>query len=680
MISAKKIICSLLLTGGIVTSSVCAQETSLVNNSQSPYVKLTGLNMTDVQWTDGFWADRFEVCKDTMVPFMWSVLNNPDVSHSFRNFEIAAGLETGSHDGPPFHDGDFYKWFEAAAMVYSVTKDKELDELMDKIITTIGEAQREDGYIHTPVNIEQRKHPENISEFAERLDFETYNLGHLMTAGCVHYRATGKKNLLDIAVKATEYLYNFYKKASPELARNAICPSHYMGVMEMYRTTREPRYLELAENLVEIRNLVENGADHNQDRIPFREQDKAEGHAVRANYLYAGVADVIAETGDTTLMKPLENIWKDLVYRKMYITGACGALYDGVSPDGTTYDQPIIQQVHQAYGRDYQLPNMTAHNESCANIGNMMWNWRMLELTGDCKYADIVETTLYNSILSAVSLDGKRFFYTNPLCVNHDLLYTLRWSKDREEYISLCNCCPPNVVRTVAEVSNYMYSIGDNALWCHLYSGNHLDTKTKEGSSLILNQKTDYPWDGRILLEIQKAPKSEYAINLRIPSWCDEAHVKINGKVWDGTAKPGTYATVTGKWKKGDIVELELPMRAKLMAANPLVEESRNQVAVQRGPVVYCLESPDYDASTSIFDIAVPANIDLKPQKIQMENSEITVLVGTGVLNKKQDWNNSLYQEIGGEEKMQFPVRFIPYYAWNNRGASDMTVWVPVIR
>ncbi len=677
----KRVLPSFLIVVASVFSGfqLKAQEKSLINTSQSPYVKMNNIDMDDVQWTDGFWAERFDVCKKTMVPFMWSILNDPEISHSFRNFEIAAGHEDGVHSGPPFHDGDFYKWFESAAMVYAVTKDKELDKLMDKIIAIIGEAQREDGYIHTPVNIEQRQHPEQKKEFAERLDFETYNLGHLMTAACIHYRVTGKTTMLDLAKKATDYLYDFYKKSSAELARNAICPSHYMGVVEMYRTTREPRYLELAEKLIEIRDLVENGSDHNQDRIPFREQHEAIGHAVRANYMYAGVADVVAETGDTTLLKPLELIWEDLVNRKMYITGACGALYDGVSPDGTTYDQPTIQQVHQAYGRDYQLPNITAHNESCANIGNMIWNWRMLQITGEERYADVMEQTLYNSVLSAVSLDGKRFFYTNPLCVNNDLPYTLRWSKDREEYITLCNCCPPNVARTVAEVSNYAYSVSEKGLWCHMYSGNKLDTKLKDGSRVELEQITNYPWDGDIKITMNKVPKNAFSMYMRIPSWCGSAKLMVNGNSVDAVVTPGKYAEVNRSWKKGDVVELILPMEAKLIEANPLVEETRNQVAVKRGPIVYCLESPDVDGAR-IFDIALPSDIKLTPEETVISDSKITTLVGEANLTKEKDWSNQLYREISTGDATKVKVRLIPYYAWDNRGKSEMTVWIPLAR
>jgi len=426
--------------------SINAQNSGLTNTSSSKFAKMNSTNIDAVKWTNGFWAERFSVYKDTMILSMWKTLDNPDISHSYRNFEVAAGEVEGEHWGPPFHDGDFYKWLESVASVYAITKDPKLDALMDKIIATIVKVQRADGYIHTPViiaemhkGIDTHKVDNTVigtkvgdatkGAFNNRLNFETYNLGHLMMAGIIHKRATGKTTLFNAAVKATDFLCHFYETASAELARNAICPSHYMGVVEMYRATGNPRYLTLAKDLIDIRGMVESGTDDNQDRIPFRKQKQAMGHAVRANYLYAGVADVYAETGEQALMDNLESIWTDITTRKMYVTGACGALYDGTSPDGTNYTPDSIQKVHQSYGRAYQLPNSTAHNETCANIGNMLFNWRMLQVTGNAKYADVLETALYNSVLSGVSLDGKRFFYTNPLRISSNFPYTLRWPK-----------------------------------------------------------------------------------------------------------------------------------------------------------------------------------------------------------------------------------------------------------
>jgi uncharacterized protein len=656
-----------------------AQNKSLMNTSNSPFAKLSAVNIDDVTWTKGFWADRFQVCKDSMIPNMWRVFDDPAIAHSYRNFEIAAGLEKGEHEGPPFHDGDFYKWLEGVASVYAITKDKKLDQLMDEIIVTIGKSQRADGYIHTPVMIEERKSGHK-SEFSDRLNFETYNMGHLMTAGCVHYRATGKTSLLDIAKKATDYLYDFYKKSSPELARNAVCPSHYMGVIEMYRTTKDPRYLELAKSLINIRGMVENGTDDNQDRIPFKQQKKAIGHAVRANYLYAGVADVYAETGEDSLFNCLTSIWDDVVNRKMYITGACGALYDGTSPDGTSYEPKEVQKIHQAYGRDYQLPNTTSHNESCANIGNMIWNYRMLQVTGQAKYADIMELTLYNSILAGVSLNGKKFFYANPLRVSDDTPFKLRWSKEREEYIKLCNCCPPNTVRTIAEVSNYVYSISDKGVYVNLYGSNNLSAVLKDGSSLKLAQETDYPWDGNIKIKLQQTSGKVFSIFLRIPGWCDDAKLLINGKASSIKLISGEYAELNGKWSKGDQIELVLPMPIKLIESNPLVEETRNQVAVKRGPVVYCLESMDVLKGSRIFEVAIPLKNDLKPKHMIIDHTDMVCLEGTAKRIENSGQKGQLYHEVSELAAQSIPVRLVPYYAWGNRGHSEMTVWMPLSR
>ncbi len=666
--------------------------------AHSKYAKMVNAPLGAVKWTGGFWGERFNVYSNTSLQSMWATWSNPDISHGFRNFEIAAGTCEGEHWGPPFHDGDMYKWLEAVAAVYAVNKDPELDALMDKFIEQVVKAQRADGYIHTPVIIEERNkgidtHSEHRDQtvigtkvgaedekgaFANRLNFETYNLGHLMMAGITHYRATGKRTLFDAAIKATDFLCHFYETASAELARNAICPSHYMGVVEMYRATGNPRYLELSKNLIDIRGMVENGTDDNQDRIPFREQYNAMGHAVRANYLYAGVADVYAETGEAQLMKNLTSIWNDIVNRKMYVTGACGALYDGTSPDGTCYEPDSIQKVHQSYGRAYQLPNSTAHNETCANIGNMLFNWRMLESTGDAKYADIVETALYNSVLSGVSLDGKRYFYTNPLRLSDDFPYTLRWPRERQEYIS-CFCCPPNTLRTICEAQNYAYTVSENALWCNLYGQSELTTKLGK-HDLEVSQVTGYPYDGKVMLTFRAVPKKqEMALHLRIPAWCDRATVKVNGEVVDVPVKANTYATLNRVWKKGDVVELDMEMRVKLMESNPLVEETRNQVVVKRGPLVYCLEGMDVADGRRIDDVLIPSTIQFTPTEITIDGSKMIALDGEARLMDEASWDNVLYREVGKADRT-VKIRLIPYFAWGNRGKSEMTVWMPLAK
>jgi len=674
-IMRKILICCLIFLIS-TTQRLDAQEKSLTNTSKSAYAKLRSVDMGDVQWTKGFWANRYQICKDSMVPNIWRVYTDANISHAFKNFEIAAGLDTGSYKGPTFHDGDFYKTLEAVASMYASTKDKKLDAIMDNAIEVIGKAQRDDGYIYTKSTIEQ-KNAGNTKRFADRLSFEAYNMGHLMTTACVHYRATGKTSLLNIAKKAADYLYRFYDTASAETARNAICPSHYMGLIELYRTTGDKKYETLAKKLIDIRGVAM-GTDDNSDRYPLRKMEEVQGHAVRANYLFAGAADLYTETGDPTLLPALDRMWDDVVNHKMYITGGCGALYDGVSNDGTSYNPSDVEKVHQAYGRQYQLPNLTAHNETCANIGNVLWNWRMLQFTGDAKYADVMELALYNSVLSGISLDGTKFLYTNPLAVSDELPFKQRWSRDREPYISLSNCCPPNVVRTIAEVSNYMYSVSSEGLWLNLYGGNTLTTKLDDGSTLKVAQQTNYPWDGNINLTIEESRLNPYSIFLRIPGWCHHATILVNGKTLNTKITGGEYATVKRSWKKGDRLQLRLDMPATLIEANPLVEETRNQVAVKRGPIVYCVESVDLDKKNSVFAIAIPSNATFKFASMKIDNADVMVLQTTAKKMNEEHWNDQLYKEMPKKPAQDVSIKLVPYFAWGNRGHAEMSVWLPV--
>lgn len=652
-------------------------QKGLMNTTASPYAKRNSVDLGSVQWTKGFWAERFEVCKHAMVPHLWDTYHDADLCHSFKNFEIAAGLDTGSFKGPSFHDGDFYKTLEAVAGLYATTRDPKLNTMMDEAIAVIAKAQRPDGYVYTKSIIEQ-KQTGKTQMFDDKLSFEAYNFGHLMTAACVHYRATGKTTLLQVAGKAADFLIGFYNNATPEQARNAICPSHYMGIIELYRTTHDQKYLALAKKLIDIRGKTE-GTDDNSDRVPFRDMKRVVGHAVRANYLFAGVADVYAETGDTSLLNTLNRMWDDVVNKKMYITGGCGALYDGVSVDGISYNPDTVQKIHQAYGKNYQLPNLSAHNETCANIGNVLWNRRMLSVTGDAKYADIVELALYNSVLSGISMDGDKFFYTNPLAASAKYPYHLRWEGGREKYIALSNCCPPNAVRTIAEVNNYMYSIADEGVYIDMYGGNVLQTKLKDGSAIALEQQTNYPWDGNILVTVKEAPATATAIFLRIPGWCKKATLTVNGKAVSQPLNASSYVQLKQQWKKGDKIALVLDMPATLIESNPLVEETRNQVAVKRGPIVYCLESTDLQNGVTVDNILVPASIQLQPTPMKIDGGAVMALEGQARLLQQNNWNNTLYKELNTTAK-PVTVKWIPYYAWANRGASDMNVWLPVSR
>jgi DUF1680 family protein len=669
-------ICVSIVASCLGGGNLSGASRGITNTSASPYVKLRSVDINAVRWMGGFWADRFEWCHKVVIPNMWKLLENPQISHAFENFLVAAGVKQGTHRGPKWHDGDFYKWLEAVTFVYATTQDAELDGQMDRIIDIIGKAQRDDGYIHTPVIISQRQEHSQTTELRNRLDFETYNMGHLMTCACTHYRATGKTSLLDIAKKAADFLYRVYKNSPRNLANNAICPSHYMGVVELYRTVGDPRYLELAKGLIDIRDLVEEGTDQNQDRIPFRRQTQAVGHAVRANYLYAGVADVFAETGDKSLLNALEEIWRDVVYRKMYVTGATGALYDGASPDGSkAYSS--IQLVHQAYGRAYQLPNITAYNESCATVGFILWNWRMLAVTAKTCFTDCLELALYNGVLATISLDGKKFFYTNPLRRVNDLPFELRWSRKREPYIS-CFCCPPNTLRAVAEVAAYAYSMSDDGVWVNLYGSNLLDTRLLNGAPIRLKQQTEYPWEGTIHITVENAPQKQFSLYLRIPGWAEDSYATVNGKLVGNNLESEQYFEIRRLWSTGDRIKLVLPMTVQLLEAHPLVEEARNQVAVRRGPIVYCLESIDLPDAVEITKVAISSTTQFQSRSAKELLGGVTVLEGRARVLSGSGWGKTLYRKISPQEPKTIDLRLIPYYAWGNRGNSEMTVWIPL--
>jgi DUF1680 family protein len=670
-----------------------------LGQTSSRHAVCAPVGLADARWTTGFWADRFATCREGLIPAMGEVMEGTRHSQFLHNFRIAAGqgfggetpptlLETGRRRGPPWNDGDFYKWLEAVAAVYAVTQDRALDRRLDAAIEILAKAQRRDGYLHTPVLIKQRN-GEEAKPFEDRLDFEMYNFGHLFTAACVHHRATGKRNLLAVATRAADFLCEAFAKPTPRLARNAVCPSHYMGVVELYRVTGDLKYLRLAKTLLAMRDLVADGGDDNQDRLPLRQHTEAVGHAVRANYLYAGVADLVMETGDRELLGTLVKVWDNVATRKLYVTGGCGALFDGASPDGAK-QQKAITRVHQAYGRNYQLPNSTAHNETCAAAGLALWSWRMLQLTGEARYADVLELVLHNALLAGVSLDGKRFLYTNTLRQLDRMPAELRWPRERQPFLS-CYCCPPNVARLLAEASAHAYGRSGRAVWVHLYGGSVLNTELPGGDRVKLTQRTDYPWDGRVTITLDAAPREPFALRLRIPGWAKGAVLRVNGAAGPDASLPGRYVEVRRRWKAGDVVELTLPMRPVLLQAHPLVEEARGQVAVKRGPVVYCLESIDLPRGVGVLDVLIPRTASFKPRYARDLLGGVTLLEGEGQAAVEPEWRDELYRELPpapaalGAERPQtlgraVPLKLIPYYAWDNRGRSEMTVWLPLGR
>jgi DUF1680 family protein len=375
-----------------------------------------------------------------------------------------------------------------------------------------------------------------------------------------------------------------------------------------------------------------------QERTPLRKAKEAAGHAVLALYYYAGAADIYSETGEKALINALDRMWDSVVNHKMYITGACGQTHHGVSPK--------IDMIHEAFIKDYMMPNSTAYNETCANICNGMFSYRLLGIHGESRYADIMELVAYNT-LSGISQEGTHYFYTNPLRRTFDKKMDTTDYKNRVPYIP-CFCCPPNLVRTIAKMSSWAYSLGDNAVSVNLYGGNVLDTQMLDGSAFKLKQESGYPWDGNVRITIVECKSDAFDIMLRIPEWAEGCTLDVNGK--DSGVEPvaGRFATISREWKKGDVVELEIPLKARLMVGHPLIEETRNQAAIKRGPIVYCMETPDLPDGTSILDVYLPFDIKLKPSK----DSKLT-------------------------EKLK--TQFVPYYAWSNRGTAEMTVWLPLI-
>jgi DUF1680 family protein len=649
----------------------------VIETSRSPHVKIRAVDHDAVRWTEGFWAERFDLCRRTIVPNLHRVMMMPANSANFCNFQIAAGLRQGKFFGNDWGDGDCYKWIEAAAAVYHVTCDAELDRQMDELIAVIAKAQAPDGYISTQIQLTDRKRWQDLKFH------ELYNMGHLLTAACIHRRATGKDNFLAVARKLADYLCTVFLPRPKEMAHFCFNPSNIMGAAELYRTTREPKYLRLAQAFVDMRGSQPGGSDQNQAQVPLRREQEAVGHAVTATYLWAGAADVFAETGERALLDALERLWRDVTESKMYVTGGVGALHFGESQRVRLKRWPR-DSVHEAFGAPYQLPNRTAYNETCANIGYAMWNWRMLGLTGEAKYADVMERVLCNSMLSGIGLEGRDFFYTNPLRRDEPEVPLLsndsaaRWPDTTPESPVHCFCCPPSVARTLAELQGWAYGLSDAAVWVHLYGGNVLDTRLGGGSPMRLAQKTDYPWDGRIAFSWEKTPDREFALLLRIPGWARGATVRVNGQPAAAECRPSSYVPLKRRWSAGDRVELDLPMEVIPIESHPLVEETRNHVAILRGPIVYCLESPDLPAGVDIHQVRLPRDARWKVRHDRELLRGVTVLETEAVVTADGKPSGALYREAALGPGLRIPLRLIPYYAWSNRGRSQMIVWIPV--
>ena len=638
--------------------------------TKAKYQKLFPLEHDAVSWTEGFWGNLFQLCREVVLPSMRRALDEPENGAVFSNFHIAAGLQQGERKGTMWSDGDCYKWMEAMTHVYGVTKEQAIIDELDELIAVIAQAQEDDGYISTPMQLRNDK-----ERWTNLRDHELYNMGHLLTAASVHHRITGKRNFLQIATNLADHLCATFLPRSPELAHFGFNPSNTMGAVDLYRVTGDEKYLELARCFVDMWGSQKGGGDLNQSLVALREETRAVGHAVTAGYLYCGATDVVAETGDEELLAGLHRIWDNAVNSKMYVTGGTSAQHHGSSQRPEFGGRAT--EVHEAWGYEYQLPNATAYNETCANIAHAMWNWRLLNLSGHAKYADVMERVLYNSMLSSMSLDGITFCYTNPLRwygAEHPLLSQdvyQRW------YISRCYCCPTNTARTIALLHNWVYSQSDRAVWIHLYSSSHLNTKLADGSTIALRQKTDYPWDDQIEITIDEAPSQQVSLMLRIPGWVQNATISVNCQASGQALTPQSYVEIKRVWKAGDTISLNLPMEARLIKAHPKAEEIRNHVAVMRGPLVYCLEGVDLPDDVSILEVHAPGDMQFETSQEKDLLGGVTVVKGKARRIVEENHSASLYLDVGNEREEDLDITLIPYYAWNNRGIAEMTVWLP---
>lgn len=617
---------------------------------------------TAVHLNDVFWAPRIETNRTVTIPFAF---HECEITGRVANFESAAlalrgelGGKTPKLPGYPFDDTDIYKVIEGASYTLSVHPDPKLEEYVDGLIAKIAAAQEPDGYIYTARTMNpQHPHPWSGAhrwENEEIQSHELYDLGHLYEAAVAHYQATGKRTLLDIAIKSANLLCDTFGPG-----KRTIWPGHQiveMGLVRLYRVTGDERYLALAKFMLDVRG-GENGSEYNQSHEPVIEQTEAVGHAVRATYMYSGMADVAAMTGDMQYVHAIDAIWQNVVGKKLYITGGIGATGAG-----------------EAFGANYELPNLSAYNETCASVGNDFWNERLFLLHGDAKYVDVMERILYNGLLSGVSLDGKSFFYQNPLESNG------RYA--RSPWFGVA-CCPGNITRFMASVPGYLYALGDNALYVNLFAGSTAEIPMG-GHKVKVVQNTRYPWDGDVKITVDPGRPGTFAIKVRIPGWArgeaipsslyrfessSSAPVRLDV---DGSPVPlridKGYVTLSREWKNGDTIELNLPMPVRRVVANDEVAADRGRVAIQRGPIVYTAEWPD-NPGHKVRDLMLPDDRKLTAVFEPALLSGVEVVKGSAVALS--------YDAAGNVVRRDQEFTAIPYYSWANRGKGEMLVWIP---
>ncbi|QPC83741.1 glycoside hydrolase family 127 protein [Phototrophicus methaneseepsis] len=613
------------------------------------------IEFTKVQIQDKFWSNRIQTSCNVTIP---SNFGKSETTGRINNFAKAGGLMEGAYEGLWHNDSDVFKIIEGAAYALQYEYNPELDTYLDDLIAKIAAAQEADGYLYTPRTIDPDHVPENAGP--ERwsklyVSHELYNVGHMYEAAVAHFQATGKKSLLNIAIKNADFILSVF---GTEGLRDV--PGHQeieIALVRLARVTDNKKYLDLAKFFLDERGKANGrslGGEYTQDHLPVVEQQEAVGHAVRALYMYTAMTDVAALTGDAAYYDAVMALWENVVYKKIAITGGTGALHEG-----------------EAFGANYELPNLTSYNETCAAIANIFWNHRLFLLTGESKYIDVLERTLYNGFLSGVSLSGTEFFYVNPLASDGEYHFNADHSITRQAWFS-CSCCPTNVVRLFPSLSGYIYAVKDPALYVNLYTSNSADVEVN-GAPVHVTQETNYPWDGNIKLTIETQSETAFDLLLRIPGWAtgqpipstlyryqdtqavDNVTIKINGEVVKPEVSEG-YAVIKREWSGVTTIEISLPMMIRRVVADDNVSDLKGKVALERGPIVYALE--EVDNAQDVFDMTLADNIALEVEERPDLFDGVQVIKGT----------------LDADSQEGFVA--IPYYAWGHRGVGKMTVWL----
>jgi len=625
-------------------SSLEVKSVTFVNDtSRSPRAQVRPIALERVK-LEGFVSRYQELMKSTSLSLQYEYLES---TGRIENFRKAGRKSEGVFTGWFFNDSDVYKWIEAASYSLPYNEDPEIRERIESLITLIEEAQAQNGngYIDTYFigdrTSERWKDLKNMHEL--------YCAGHLIQAGIAYKRASGDEKLFVIGKRVADEILETFHDDDSEVTTGH--PNLEMALVELHRETADRAYLEFVERLIDNRGKGYVGGDeYHIDHASFRDLKELTGHAVRMLYLLAGAADVFLETGDETLLAVLERLWVDLIARKIYITGGVGSRYEG-----------------ESFGEAYELPSRRAYAETCAAIGNVFWNWRMYMISGDAKYLDVMERTFYNGVLSGISLDGKRYFYVNPL---EDA-----GKHSREEWFE-CACCPPNIARLLTSFGGYIYGTTLNEIRVNFYEESKSAIPFRDGEVTII-QKTAYPHSEEIDLIISTDLDTDISILLRIPEWTEgEFDLQVDG-VKQKTRPERGFVRLEGNWKGKTEISLTFPMRIRLMTSNPLLRENTDKVAVQIGPLVYCAEGVD-NPSFDVRTLSIPSRKNLELSRNDTLTGNPVTLSGKGIAYNINNWDKKLYNSLGSVKSKSENVKFslIPYYAWNNRGNSPMCVWL----